>query len=71
MTSSPALEQPAALSDVGPRARRKRTWPHILLPLAPLIIFYFVFLVYPIVVLGTTVLEDERPPGPAELCRLF
>ena len=72
MSTSPALETAAASNDVRPATRRKRTWLHILLPLAPLLIFYLIFLVYPIVVLGRySILEKSGAYGLANYVDFF
>lgn len=39
--------------------RKKRNWPSIVLPLAPALAFYLIFLVYPILVLGQYSLHGE------------
>jgi putative spermidine/putrescine transport system permease protein len=59
MSSAPAIETPATVSDVMVVERRKSNWLRILLPLAPLLIFYVIFLVFPILVLGHYSLQDK------------
>lgn len=56
---SPTASKQGAVS-VGTRPGRKmRNWPGILIPLAPVLGFYLIFLVYPILVLGQYSLQGE------------
>ncbi len=72
MSSSPAIEHTAVSKDLVPVARRKSQWLRILLPLSPLLIFYVVFLIYPIVVLGHySILEKSGSLGLANYVDFF
>jgi putative spermidine/putrescine transport system permease protein len=57
--SSTAIEKGAILTDAKMLSRRKRYWLGIVLPLAPVLIFYLIFLVYPIIALGQYSLQVE------------
>jgi putative spermidine/putrescine transport system permease protein len=58
--SSTTIKESATLAGVRLLAHKRRDWLNIVIPLAPIMIFYLIFLVYPIVVLGHFSLQEEN-----------
>lgn len=56
---SPVIQEGASLLDVKRPARRRKRWLGIAVPLAPVLVFYLIFLVCPILVLGYYSLQGE------------